>query len=213
MENFKYDKKYRFTENWFDPMIPTWEKLFSHYHSYDKDKFKSVLEVGCYEGRATIFLCNQILNSGVDYDIVDTFGGSLTESGMEGTTNRLKENKNFIYDNFKHNISFHPDINFNLYKGYSQNQLPILVEQEKKYDLIYIDASHRSDDTFVDAYFSHKMLNIGGVMIFDDFGWKDPNDMHIINSPEFGIKCFLALYNTSYEIITHGYQIAVEKIK
>jgi hypothetical protein len=210
---FKYNEKYKFTEDWFDPSIPTWEKIFNHYHTSDKDKFKSILEIGCYEGRATIFLCDSILNPGTNYDIVDSFGGSLVENGMEGTAKRLKENGNFIYDNFKHNISFHPDINFSIYQGYSQHVLPKLVEQDRKYDFIYVDASHRSDDTFIDAYFAYKMLNVGGVMIFDDFGWKDPHDTHIVASPEFGIRSFLTCYHDHYEIISSGYQIAIEKIK
>ena len=211
---FKYDEKYKFTEQWFDPVIPSWEQVFNyHKQTYGEDKIQSVLEIGCYEGRATIFLCDQILHPGVNYDVVDTFGGSLVESGMEGTTNRLKENENFIYDNFKHNISFHSDINFNLYKGYSQHILPTLVKQNKKYDFIYVDASHRSDDTYVDGYFAHKLLNPNGIMIFDDYGWKDPNSPHPVDSPEMGIRLFMTSYSDCYKILLSGYQVGIEKIK
>ena len=41
--------------------------------------------------------------------------------------------------------NFHSDINFKIYKGYSQSILPKLYELGNKYDLIYVDASHQSD--------------------------------------------------------------------
>lgn len=205
---FTYDEKYKFTEQWFDPMIPAWEELFS-YHS---GEIKNVLEVGCFEGRATIFVCENLLQEGANYDIVDTFEGTLEESGMVGAAERLQED-NFIYNNFTHNISHHPQINFNIFKGYSQNILPTLVQQDKKYDFIYIDASHRADDTFVDAYYAHKMLNKNGVLIFDDFGWKDPNAPHVVSSPELGIRMFFTVYDDCYKIVMSGYQLGAIKIK
>ncbi len=165
----KFDPKYKFTEEWFDIAIPIWEELFKNHY---KDPIKSVLEVGCYEGRATVWLSENVLGERVDYDVVDTFGGSITESGMVGTASRLEGDKSFIETNFEHNISFFKDrISFNIHKGYSQHELPKLVEAGKQYDFIYIDASHQSDDTFVDGYFANKMLKKGGLIIFDDFGW------------------------------------------
>ena len=204
---FVYSDKYKFTEEWFDPMIPTWEQVFEQ---YGKEKIKNVLEIGCYEGRATIFLCEKVLQEGVNYDIVDTFGGTLEESGMGGTAERLKD-EDFIYNNFTHNISFHSHINFNINKGYSQYILPTLVEQDKQYDFIYVDASHRADDTFVDAYYAHKILKPGGLIIFDDFIWKDPNAPYPVSSPELGIRMFFSMYDNLYTLITQGYQIGAIK--
>ena len=201
---FEYNKNQNFTESWFDAMIPLWEKLFSQHVA--PIGIKNVLEIGCYEGRATSFLCENYLQKGTNYDVVDTFGGSLEETGMSGTAERLDKN-DFIYNNFKHNISFYPDINFNTYRGFSQYILPELEKKGNKYDLIYIDASHRADDTFMDAYYAHKMLNSKGLIIFDDFGWKDPNQPHIVNSPELGIKTFYSMYENLYDVIHAGYQV------
>jgi hypothetical protein len=130
---------------------------------------------------------------------------------MTFASERFKNNKNYIEDNFKHNISFYPNINFNINKGFSQYLLPELEKQGNKYDFIYIDASHQADDTFVDAYYTHKMLNSKGLLIFDDFKWKDPNKPHILDSPQFGIEVFFALYKDLYDIIHTGYQVAAIK--
>jgi hypothetical protein len=204
----EYSEKYKFTEKWFDGMIPLWEQVFK-----DFSKIENVLEIGCYEGRATIWLCENILNDSsknYNYDIIDTFGGSLSESGMEGTKNRLEEN-NFIENNFNHNISFFPHINFDIHKGYSQEILPTF-KVEEKYDFIYIDASHRADDTFVDAYFAHKLLKKGGLLIFDDYGWKDPNNLHPSNSPQLGIDVFNTIYDEQFKPVFNGYQVGFIKL-
>jgi hypothetical protein len=206
---FEYNKSQKYSEEWFDPMIPLWDEIFTKVIS-PKD-IKKVLEVGCFEGRATSFVCEKYLQKGTNYDVVDTFGGSLEEWGMTFASKRFENNKNYIEDNFKHNISFYPDINFNINKGFSQYLLPKLEKQKNKYDFIYIDASHQADDTFTDAYYANKMLNSKGLLIFDDFGWKDPNKPHILDSPEFGIKVFFSLYENLYNVIYKGYQVVAIK--
>lgn len=198
--------EYKFTETWFDIAIPGWTELFKRI-----PKPKRILEVGCYEGRATVWLCENVLKGDqADYDIVDTFGGTLAEAGMVNTAKGLQDSQSFIEDNFRHNISFYPNVNFNIYKGYSQKILPTLI-QEEVYDFIYIDASHRADDTFVDSYYALKMLKKGGVIVFDDFAWKDPNDLHPSNSPELGVQVFATMYEKETELLFQGYQVGFIK--
>lgn len=206
----KFNKEQIFTETWFDSMIPLWEGLAEQIKSNDY-KIKNVLEVGCYEGRATSFICEKILEDEGNVTVVDTFGGSTIETGMIGTDERKRDNENFIYENFIHNISFYPQINFSVKKGFSNIVLPKLLLENKSYDLIYIDASHKSDDTFVDAYYCGKMLNLNGLMIFDDFGWKDPNKEHSVYSPEAGIRFFEMMYNENYSLVYSGYQAIFQK--
>ena len=129
---------------------------------------------------------------------------------MKGTAERLKRD-NFIENNFRHNISFHSQINFTINKGYSQHILPTLVKQNKQYDFIYVDASHRADDTFVDAYYAARMLKKGGLLIFDDYAWKDPNNLHVNESPQLGVDMFCNLYDKVFQVIHVGYQVFIVK--
>ena len=197
---------YKFTEHWFDGMIPNWEIIFKHYTK----PINRVLEIGCYEGRATTWLCENVLNDNIIFDVIDTFVGPVNESGGTKTINKLKEEVNFIENNFNHNISFFTNISFNVYKDFSQKVLPTF-DDIPIYDFIYIDASHRSDDTFVDAYYAHKLLKSGGLLIFDDYRWKDNNDMRRVNSPELAIDMFYIMYKELYNILFKGYQIGFIK--
>lgn len=43
-----------------------------------------------------------------------------------------------------------------------------LLREGKRFDLIYIDGSHFFDEVLIDAYFSMRLLNDGGIMAFDD---------------------------------------------
>ncbi len=206
----KYSSKYKFNEQWFDHNIPLWDKLFTEF----KRPIENVLEIGCYEGRATIYLCEKVLKGQSNYTVVDTFEGSEAESGMDTTMERLEENKSIIEDNFRHNISFHNNINFKILKGKSQFILPELYSKLKnKFDLIFVDASHRADDTFVDGYYALKMLKKEGLLIFDDFGWKDPAQKETVSSPEFGIRAFATMYQEEVDTVHTGYQVVFKKKK
>lgn len=209
-KEFKYNDKYQFTQKWFDPMITSWFNVFDYFT--EENEVNDVLEIGCFEGRATVFLLENYLKEGTNYTVVDTFGGTLEEDGMKVVGEKLRES-DFIYDNFSHNISHFPEINFTIHRDYSQYRLPKLEKEGKRYDVIYIDASHRADDTFVDAYYAHKMLKPGGLIIFDDFGWKDPNRPHIADSPELGIRMFNTMYDREYNVIGGGYQVVVQRRK
>jgi predicted O-methyltransferase YrrM len=58
--------------------------------------------------------------------------------------------------------------NFTFHDQFSALVLPKMVENSEQFSLIYIDGSHIFEDVFVDFYFCHRLLAIGGVLAFDD---------------------------------------------
>jgi predicted O-methyltransferase YrrM len=52
--------------------------------------------------------------------------------------------------------------------AYSSVELPHLLEEGTRFDLIYVDGSHLFEDVFLDAYYSCRLLTKGGVVAFDD---------------------------------------------
>ncbi len=57
---------------------------------------------------------------------------------------------------------------FHFYGGSSDLILPKLTEEGKRYDIIYIDGYHIFENVFIDMFYSIKILEIGGILLFDD---------------------------------------------
>jgi predicted O-methyltransferase YrrM len=53
----------------------------------------------------------------------------------------------------------------------SQIALPELVAAGRKIDFAFIDGEHLFDHVLVDFFFIDQLLNVGGVVVFDDTGW------------------------------------------
>jgi len=195
-----------YSVDWFSLHIPNWDKLFDYYQLRGKNNLR-FLEIGCFEGRSTNYLLDNILTGeGSSIDVVDTFGGSRDEAGMNWD---IDYDFNALYKKFVHNISNHKD-KVHIHKGLSGD---ILKKDfvPNTFDFIYIDGSHTAYDVLQDAVLAHPLLKSGGILMFDDFGWKDPNNLHPTNSPEMGITCFYNAYEIFYEPIFQGYQIALIK--
>lgn len=65
---------------------------------------------------------------------------------------------------------------FNLFIGTSKDVLPTLVDENKKYDLIFIDGSHKYEDVIVDLNYARKLSSKDTLIILDD--------VYIVNEQE-----------------------------
>lgn len=99
------------------------------------------------------------------------------------------------------NLSEYVDIR----EGFSHLVLPQLIEENHKFDLIYIDGSHIFEDVFVDFYYSDKLLAKQGVILFDDS--SDPHVRKVTNFIESN-------FNNKYEKLDLSvYREGVDKWK
>ena len=60
------------------------------------------------------------------------------------------------------------DSQLHYFEDYSHNVLPQMLSEGKKFDFIFIDGDHKFDGIFVDFYYSDKLLNDGGFVLFHD---------------------------------------------
>jgi len=199
-------RDYKFTKDWFSWSPPIWEQLFKQL------KVDNILEIGCFEGRATTWLienvdCKRII-------CIDTFKG-----GEEHTP----EIMNGVYERWKKNVdialkrsAFKPEvdiINDNSYNGliYSwENLFSWETLAELNYEFIYIDGSHVAKDVLTDACMAWPMLSFGGVMCFDDYGWGEP--IPETHKPKLAIDTFINIFQEDLEVIHKGYQLIVQKV-
>jgi predicted O-methyltransferase YrrM len=90
----------------------------------------------------------------------------------------------------------------------------IKLSQDKNefFDFAFIDGCHFAKYVLEDAVLSFKLLKMGGILIFDDYGWGIHTQDDKIK-PKCGIDCFLKAYEGHYNIIQSGWQIYLKKIK
>jgi SAM-dependent methyltransferase len=198
------EKKY--WSDWFSNNIPAWEEVFQKY-GLKGTHFLNFLEIGCFEGRATNYLLENVLTGNdCKIHVVDTFGGSLDEAGMKWDVNY---DFSKLYDTFVNNIGENMD-RVVVHRGESGKILKSDFK-ENYFDFIYIDGSHTAPDVLQDAVLCHPLLKTGGIMIFDDYGWKDPNVPDPTNSPAMAVDFFYAVNRNKYDVVMQGYQVGLLK--
>jgi predicted O-methyltransferase YrrM len=179
---------FSFTADWFGSNIGVWQQMLSRLAAKPNLVF---LEIGCFEGRATIWLLGNILASKTSkIHCIDIFEGDYEQR-------------------FDHNMKVaRCEDQVTKIKGYSQEalrQLPL-----NHYDFIYVDGSHVVSDVLEDAVLAFRLLKSGGIMIFDDYEWDWFNDEYLV--PKMAIDAFLRIYARKCELLHKGYQVILRKM-
>jgi len=57
---------------------------------------------------------------------------------------------------------------FELRRTFSSIEMPRMLDSGERFGMIYVDGSHIFEDVFVDAYYGARLLEMGGIILFDD---------------------------------------------
>jgi predicted O-methyltransferase YrrM len=185
---------YIFTVDWFSNNIIWWDKYLNNFKNKPNLNF---LEIGSFQGRATVWLLENILTEKSScVTCIDTFEGSIEHD---------ENNKSDLFDIFVHNVSKFKN-KVNIIKGKSQEELKLLTE---RYDFIYIDGDHIASAVIEDAVLSFPLLKKDGIMIFDDYLWFGREKY--IDNPKPAIDAFLDIYADKIVVLYKGYQVIIKK--
>lgn len=191
-----------FTNDWFSNNIPIWNTLLNKFKTQDNLKF---LEIGSYEGKSACWLLDNILTkNNCELYCIDTFQGSY-EHKLNGSNHTDFKN---VYDTFKNNTVEYGD-KIKLFVGKSGDLLKNPNITKNTYDFIYIDGCHESKEVLQDAVFAFEILKNGGIIIFDDYLWGNPNDK--LMTPKISVDSFIECYKKYIKILHKDYQVAIEK--
>jgi hypothetical protein len=78
-----------------------------------------------------------------------------------------------------------------------------------EWDFAYIDGDHKAVNVLTDGLNAFQDLKVGGIIAFDDYGWKP--ELSRWERPEHGVKAFLSLCHDYYETLEIGYQVWLKK--
>ena len=162
-----------------------------------------ILEIGSWEGRSAVFLLTSPLcANGGSIVSIDHFDLFATQAGKER------------HEKVLHNLSL-TGRPFRVIGKFSVPGLMTLLEEATKgetagFDWVYIDGSHKADDTFLDAELAWRLANEGSIFILDDYLWdvQPPDSPH---HPKPGIDAFMKLHENEFEVISSSYQMTLRK--
>jgi len=78
---------------------------------------------------------------------------------------------------------------YEFHESTSQQVLPTLAGLGQRLDFAFIDGWHTFDHTLIDFFYIDQMINVGGIVVFDDVGY-----------PSIKRACDFILTNRDYEV-------------
>ena len=145
----------------------------------DQQKPNVIIEVGTWKGKSSIMMANVVkrLNLNCKIYCVDTWLGAIEFwDWLSHTPERnlhLKHGYPQVYYQFLSNV-----VHTNNQDVIIPVPLPsnlgckLLKRKNIQSQLIYIDASHETDDVYDDMKHYYELLSPGGIMFGDDYSWE-----------------------------------------
>ena len=193
-------KNLSLSNDWFSSHVPFWLSVIEDYNL--RDKHLKILEIGSWEGLSSYFILSEIPNAHLT--CVDTWEGSVEHKNYNFSSKFTLLN---IEKNFDKNMSLFK-LRFTKFKGTSLSFF-MNNSTSQKFDFIYVDGSHEFNDVLTDIFFSFQMLEIGGIMVMDDYFWNIRKNSRL--NSMIAINFFLRVQKGSYKIIFVTTQVAIIK--
>lgn len=192
-------RQFEFTEAWTDPNIEFAAPLLRTF-AEDRAKIR-YLEIGAYEGRSLAFL-DWLLPTRLDVTVVDPW----YDPEMNPQAVYLE-----VEPRFRRNATKFGFDSLAIRKGLSTYELPKMLQAGERYDLIYVDGSHTSWAVGVDLAFCAALLEVGGMMVLDDY-WHTESE---IGGPgvKQAVDRFHGVFRQYFDISAVYRQVALTKIR
>lgn len=174
-----------------------WNGEFKRNTEFLKGKIHTALEIGCFEGLTTNYICDYLLNEGGRVVCIDP----LTDEYLPGH----KDNEMFKgqYERFIRNTKGKP---VELIRERSIDAHKRV--KDLRFGFIYVDGDHTEDGVFMDGVMYWNQLldtkDNGGYMLFDDYGQSEETAR--------GIDRFLETQKGNFKMIHKGYQVLIQRL-
>ena len=187
----------------------TFVKILSSFITYESCE---ILEIGTFAGTSVIGMLQYLPNakattidlwiSYVEKECATEINTSSLEKIFEMNIEKVF-NENIGKSGFSNRVT--------VIKGDSAFVLIDLIKQNKRYDFIYVDGSHKAIDCFTDCFLSWQLLNINGIMGIDDYLYKISFTNEFENVQK-GVDHFLQKIKGQYILLVNEYRRFIQKI-
>jgi len=189
----------QFTTDWASEHFTLWRRVLFPL----RNDATRILEIGSWEGRSALFFLNFFPHATIT--CIDTFEGAIEHHESAAWAANLPS----IEERFDRNLAPF-GIRVEKLKCSSASGLRGLADQQRRFDLAYIDGSHVPEDVAIDSLGVWPLVVPGGVIIWDDymFGVVHGN-LPLGQRPQSAIDAFLS--DRRYRLLAKGYQLIIEK--
>ena len=200
-------------------------EMLKQFNQTNNKPNKQILEIGTYTGVSIINIMENVTNSfGTVIDNWTNYKEFYGKNENSIMGNIIENNiENAFYDNIK---SKKLENRIKVYKGDSTEKLIEMIKLNNenkglkayavqgtgdkllKFDLIYVDGSHRLLDCYSDLILSWELLEQNGMLIIDDYLF---NKNYILESPYEAVNEFLEKYKNKYTLLHKNYRVFLLK--
>ena len=161
----------------------------------------NILEVGTFVGTSLVgFLENTV---GTHATVIDSWTPYNETNGKEDTI-VTKVDFSDVEKTFYQNTERYKN-RIKVLKGSSREKLLELVVEQKQFDFIYVDGSHKCLDVYLDACLAWKLLKPGGYIVFDDYLF---NTGDLLGSPKEAIDHFMREHSGT--VVFKDYRVCIK---
>lgn len=195
-----FNEAMTFTQDWISnkDIVPHWVTHLSTF----KGKKVQMLEIGCFEGRSTLWFLENILTNPLSrIVVVDNFKGDGQQLDMGVTLPDLRKR-------FEENVQKYKSKIY-ICEGDSKE---VVRHLRTLYDVIYIDGAHHQVDTLLDMVLSFDLLRSSGVMIVDDYAMQYQDQNNVNYEPKIAIDAFVRVFDGRIQELHKGWQYIFKKL-
>jgi tetratricopeptide (TPR) repeat protein len=170
-----------------------------------------VLEIGTYTGTSIIELMKLIPDSyGVALDKWTNYEETSNNEVLSILQNMEQNNiENVFYRNIKTAGLENRILGI---KGDSSEMLLKFTKENRMFDFIYVDGSHKCLDVTLDLFLSWNLLQKGGMMVIDDYLYNYDKFTELpFEYPFEAVNHFLNKFANEMIVLDKGYRVFIEK--
>ena len=200
---------YDFTTDWFSWSPPIWSQII-----HQLPNRKRFLEIGSFEGRSAVWLLENAIDDEGEIVCVDTWEGGEEHKAQGHDMGEVEARFHANITAAKNKIRPR-NVKVTSFRATSLDTLTALLtiapHKKELFDFIYIDGSHQAPDVITDACLAWNLLRVGGVIVFDDYGWGEP--LPPTHKPKIAVDAFIDIFKDRLHLIHKSYQLIIQKMK
>lgn len=147
-----------------------WNRAFKE-NVADIPKFELAMEIGCFEGKTSRYIHDNMLLSGGRIVCVDPLADQYLTKNLDEAAIKMNSELLYFKSQYTRFVRNTRGMHMNLYrKTISETYGEIF---HLRFGFIFVDGDHREEAVYEDGRISFELCMIGGYILFDDYTWSE----------------------------------------